>query len=933
VTSTRQRGAAPDHRPGAGAARRAGPRAIVYGPFARFADWYHGWRDGRADIPPKPRPGSRPQIVTTPHREALIRWAQGGFAQEHQRLEGQRAGALERKAAAQARQAAAQEALGRAQAGLATVARPLTPAEQRRRRHGEESRPESVVIQRRLREHRREVAAAQARVDRAGHEVARASADLAAATQEAEQLLVAARVRVLRTHEHAHLRLAFYRRRLVRAHRHGGWVNTAMGISQPELPGWGEFATAEPVRPAQPPPEPESTPGHQHTDPERVTPLGQHSVFGSDPQATFVIPGAAPRHFELTREGGKFRLRDFGHGGGPFIGGKAVKNALLGPDGYFDFGAIRYRISADGTSLEEFPLFPGGECTFIVSGLTAKTRLGGMSFAQPENSLLAILGPSGAGKTSLFSALVGELEPESGELYFQRLPLKTHREQIRAKLGYVPQDDSLFTTTFTVRRLLGFAFRLRAQGSATRRDRCVEEVCGKLEISNQIDQLVGTLSGGQRKRVSIAMELLSEPELLMLDEPTSGLDAGMDEEVLRYLREYAGDGKDNGRTVMVITHSTEHLHMAHRVLVVAKGGRPAYFGDTTDLLRHFDVPNYAELMRKLIDDSDHAAEEYQTSATVNEAAREARRVASLSPDESGDIRPRGWMTTCLRQLPVLTHRQAVLLRARGWTKNPRERGLKDWAQGIMAALAPLIIAAAGAGIAALVGGATGLGPSRAHQPGSGDATTALSLLVTLCMLSGQALTYSDIINEFQSIRREHRTGTITVAVVLAKWLVFAAVAVLQALVITVVYTSARPGPRYSVIFGPGWELWLDLAALSVATMTLGLLISASFQKLEQAVAAITGISILQIALNGAFSDLSGDRVQNAVAVLLPSRWGLSATASSINLRQISPLSFHDAQWQHTTGQWAFDLAMLGLLTVVYFGLATWQLRRRLRSPG
>ncbi|HUY51192.1 MAG TPA: ATP-binding cassette domain-containing protein [Streptosporangiaceae bacterium] len=933
MTSTRQRRAAPDHPRQARAARRAGPRAIVYGPFARFADWYHGWRDGRADIPPKPRPGSRPQIVTTPHREALIRWAQGGFAQEHQRLEGQRAGALERKAAAQARQAAAQEALGRAQAGLATVARPLTPGEQRRRRHGEENRPESVVIQRRLREHRREVAAAQARVDRAGHEVARASADLAAATQEAEQLLAAARVRVLRTHEHAHLRLASYRRRLVRAHRHGGWVNTAMGISQPELPHWGEFATAEPARPAQPPPEPESPPGHQHTDPERVTPLGQHSVFGSDPQATFVIPGAAPRHFELTREGGTYRLRDFGHGGGPFIYGKAVKNATLGPGNYFDFGAIRYRISADGTSLDEFPLFPGGECTFIVSGLTAKNkdkaRLGGMSFAQRENSLLAILGPSGAGKTSLFSALVGELEPESGELYFQRLPLKTHREQIRAMLGYVPQDDSLFTTTFTVRRLLGYAFQLRAQGNAARRDRRVEEVCEELEITEQIDQLVGTLSGGQRKRVSIAMELLSEPGLLMLDEPTSGLDAGMDREVLKTLRTYAGDGK----TVMVITHSTEHLGLAQQVLVVARGGRPVYFGTADDLLGHFQVPNYAELMKALIKDPETAAEAYQASQAAIDAAAEASRVASLPPGESGDIRPRGWVTTCVRQLPVLAHRQAVLLRTRGWTKNPRDREIRHWAQGIAAALAPLIIAAAGAGIAALVGGAAGLGPSHTHQPSSGDAATALSLLVTLCMLSGQALTYGDIINEFPSILREHRTGAVTLAVMVAKWLVFALVAVLQALVITVVYTSLRPGPAYSVALGPGWELWLDLAALSVATMTLGLLISASFQKLEQAVAAITGISIVQIALNGAFSDLSGDRVQNAVAILLPSRWGLSATASSINIRHVSQATFNDAQWHHSVGQWAFDLAMLGLLTAVYFGLATWQLRRRLKAPG
>src|ERR1700761_2791317 len=243
--------------------------------------------------------------------------------------------------------------------------------------------------------------------------------------------------------------------------------------------------------------------------------------------------------------------------------------------------AIHHRIGADrspiadGASLEAGPRL---HASLIVHRLSAKTdgkpRLTEMSFVQRKNDLLAILGPSGAGKTSLFSALVGELKLEDGELYLGELPLRTHGAQIREKLGFVPQDEHLFRT-FTVRKLLRYSFELRGAISKARRDQRV------VEVGEQLDQLIGTLSGGQRKRVSIAVELLNEPILLMLDEPTSGLDAGMDREVLEYLQKYAASDK----TVIVITHSTEHLWLADRVLVVASGGRPVYFGSADGVLK------------------------------------------------------------------------------------------------------------------------------------------------------------------------------------------------------------------------------------------------------------------------------------------------------------------------------------------------------------
>jgi hypothetical protein len=140
-------------------------------------------------------------------------------------------------------------------------------------------------------------------------------------------------------------------------------------------------------------------------------------------------------------------------------------------------------------------------------------------------------------------------------------------------------------------------------------------------------------------------------------------------------------------------------------------------------------------------------------------------------------------------------------------------------------------------------------------------------------------------------------------------------------------------PKQSVLLGPEANLFLGLAALTVAAMTLGLLVSALSGKLEHAVALVTLTSIFQIALNGVTSDLSGSAL-SVVAWPLPDRWGLAATASSVNLQGINIRTPYqvsaDALWHHTSGQWLWDVAVLGILSVVFFALAVWRLRCRLR---
>lgn len=944
--------ARPGHRaPTAPARRRGGAHTICYGPFARFADWWHGFWDGWKEIPPPPQPGAPWQPVTTGHREALIRMAQDAF--EHERLvfEDGRTGVLARIADAAARHTAACAAQRRAEKQLAAVSRPLTEQELAEQRFGEQRRPGTVARRRRREEQRRRSAAVRREVEAAARIVSEQQARLATATAEAGQHMTAAQTRVRRIHEYVHRRLAAYRRRLVRSHPQGAWVNDAMGIAQPGLPGWA-FPPRQPPPPAVRAARARSGRNDQE-DPERagkaparaepqgeIIALGRVTIFGSErPPAHILldVPGAAPRHFMLQREGDGFRLRDLAHVQGPYINGQPVSSAHLAPGEHFDFADQRYWILGDGTGLRRIPL---GKCDLIVAGLNAttgdKVRLFKMSFVQREKTLLAVLGPSGAGKTSLFYALTRELKTESGDVYFQGLHFRTDGAQIRDEIGFVPQDSELFDT-LTVRRSLGYAHRLRTGSGPARRAARIAAVCADLGIGNQIDQLVGTLSGGQRKRASIAMEMLTAPRLLMLDEPTSGLDAGMDREVMSILRDYARDGK----TVVVITHSTDHLHLAQQVLIVVENGRPVYSGPPREERRALGVDSYADLMQKLTRQPGPAAAAYASGPWAEEAEREARRAhaeAELArAHEPGPtlVRRRGPVRAFGRQLPVLLERQVALVVTRGLTTNRSNRSTFQWIRGIAVAVMPFLSAAAGAALAALVSGGGGLGAAPGGR-GSDAGPGALSILTILCMLSGQALSYSDLVSEQRIIRREHRTGTVTLAVTLSKWLIFSVIAALEAALITLVFVSIRPGPVHGLFFGPTVGLMVDLAGMTIAAMSLGLLISAVARKLEEAVTYVTVISIAQIALNGVISNLSGGGIGglHVIAWLLPTRWGLAAAASSADLRGIDPLfAFHDALWRHSLLQWAQDLIALWLLTMVYFGAASLWLNRRLSKPG
>ena len=226
------------------------------------------------------------------------------------------------------------------------------------------------------------------------------------------------------------------------------------------------------------------------------------------------------------------------------------------------------------------------------------TVLDSVSFSVSAGELVAIVGPSGAGKTTLLEAIAGIVPTASGSVRFDGVDVHANLGSFRSVLGYVPQDD-IIHADLPLERTLRYAARLRLPSSTTAAeiDDAVHDAIDAVGLTGQADVRVGSLSGGQRKRASIAAELLTDPHVFFLDEPTSGLDPVTSAELIARLRGLA----DRSATVVFTTHSIEDLAQCDRIVFMARGGRVGFVGTVDEALEQFGAASVAELYRRLAD--------------------------------------------------------------------------------------------------------------------------------------------------------------------------------------------------------------------------------------------------------------------------------------------------------------------------------------------
>ena len=263
---------------------------------------------------------------------------------------------------------------------------------------------------------------------------------------------------------------------------------------------------------------------------------------------------------------------------------------------------------ADTILIGQFSLTLQGETKHLVKEIAiktikitktydnGKTALHETNLEIQSQSMTAIMGPSGCGKSTLLKALNGDAPPTSGSVYICGLELTSNYEYIKSKIAYVPQDD-IVHRQLTVSQSLRYAAKLRLNDiSEAEIEAKINHVLKALSITHIKDQLVGQVSGGQRKRIAIAMELLTDPLILFLDEPTSPLDPQTIEDFLNCLRSLV----NAGTTVLIVTHKLEDLYFVDSVIFMAEGGYLTYHGNRRDYLSYFGVDHVVQIYASLV---------------------------------------------------------------------------------------------------------------------------------------------------------------------------------------------------------------------------------------------------------------------------------------------------------------------------------------------
>ncbi|GAA1239176.1 FHA domain-containing protein [Kitasatospora nipponensis] len=624
-------------------------------------------------------------------------------------------------------------------------------------------------------------------------------------------------------------------------------------------------------------------------------------------------------HAELRQlPDGRYEIVDLGSHNGIYVNGQPAQRQLLGPQDRLTVGHSSFQLVGD--QLQEF--IDNGPVSFSAHHLTVevdfkggkKVLLNDVSFGVPEKSLIAVIGPSGSGKSTLLRALTGYRPADRGEVLYDGRNLYKQFAELRQRIGLVPQSEILHKE-LTVRTGLKYAAQLRFPGDteAAERSRRIDEVLYELRLDKRADNRITALSGGQQKRVSVALELLTKPSLIFLDEPTSGLDPGMDREVMQMLRGLA----DDGRTILVVTHSVAELAICDRLLVMAPGGSVAYFGPPDEALHFFGYETWADVFQAFENYPDHDwAGRYRGSVHFQQySADVAAAPVQQAPANHQPVippKPQSWGS----QLWTLIRRYLSVIAS--------DRGFL--------ALSVLLPAVLGV-VSTVVPATHGLQPNPSGGSNNAAGTIMLVLAIGACF-SGAANSVRELIKERAIYERERATGLSRSAYLMSKIIVLGFFSLLQGALIAAVGFSTRKLPTEGLIFqhAPAVEMAIGIILLSFTSMMFGLVISALVKTAEKTMPLLVMFAIIQVVFTGCLFQLFDKAGLAQFAWLMPARWGVAVVGTTLDLGHLmvldpTHLSAHDGLWAHSVLQWSIDSFMLVAISTALAFLVLRLLRR------
>ncbi|MGD9001235.1 MAG: FHA domain-containing protein, partial [Anaerolineae bacterium] len=592
-------------------------------------------------------------------------------------------------------------------------------------------------------------------------------------------------------------------------------------------------------------------------------------------------PQVSRYHAVVERLGMRQRITDLKSSNGVFVNGERIeKQAWLKEGDEIRIGPYRLkmgenvlqRMAEEGLRIDAMRLQK-----WVTKDLNL---LEDISLSIHPQEFVALVGLSGAGKSTLMDALNGFRPATHGGVFVNNVDLYDKFDMFRNDMGYVPQQD-IVHTQLTVYKALDYAAQLRMPADTTpdERHRRIVEVLEELDLTERKELPIHKLSGGQLKRVSIGVELLTKPRLFFLDEPTSGLDPGTEYNMMRLLRRLA----DQGRTIILITHATKNVMMCDKVIIIVRGGYLAYYGPPEEALTYFDQFRtdrerrtkdiefddiYAILEDEERGTSEDWAERYQRSTQYVENVvrrlqeREGPRPATEAPTgaTAGSLRRK----TSSRGISSL--RQFFILSMRNLSIMTQDRaGL-----ALMLALSPLI------GLMDFMWG------RQLFDPVDGDPAKVITMLFMMGLITilvGGLASVREIVKEIDIYKRERAINLRILPYILSKVWVGFVLALYQALVFLIFkWIMAGLGPGQ--LGFTGWlALYVTLFLGAMSGYLMGLAISAAAPNQNVALLLVIVVLVPQFLFAGGLMPLDLIPGGQYVSYVVSTRWAFEAAVN------------------------------------------------------
>jgi ABC transport system ATP-binding/permease protein len=671
---------------------------------------------------------------------------------------------------------------------------------------------------------------------------------------------------------------------------------------------------------------------------------GERLTIGRAPGNTLVLnhPQVSARHALVEKIDGGYRIVDANSTNHVFVNGQRTTAQMLRTGDEIRVGP--YRLTYTGTELKQFD----ESSNIRIDALHLKKvgnnnviLLNDISLAIPPRKFVALVGGSGAGKSTLMDALNGLRPAQEGLVLYNGEDYYRNLAAFNTQLGYVPQDD-IVHRDLTVEHALYYAARLRLPRDFTREQIQwrIDEVLEDVEMTERRDLLVSKLSGGQRKRVSIALELLANPSVFFLDEPTSGLDPGLDRKMMSLLRRLA----DKGHTIVLVTHATNNINSCDYVCFLAQNGRLAYFGPPNNAKSYFEKTDFAEIYSSLEPNKEQpnipeeaearfrASPDYQqyVAAPLREGQRQQERKQSTEPGHSAVEKSRrmlrgghGWsqffllsqryvellkndvgnLMILLLQAPLIAIVLVLLVRSEiGMNIFNANQLVQCRTQLVVSSGQQLTLPQAQQGqkttdcqnaLTFLQSNPQGQsyvnsqgGLEQALQnfllPGQdSNAQTLLFVMAFATVLFGCINGSREIVKEAPIYRRERAVNLGILPYMFSKIFVLGVLCLLQSLVLVLIVEIGEP-LKQGIILPPFLEVYITLCLSSLAGLMIGLAISSVASSNDRAISLVPIVLIPQVIFSGTLIPLQHLYIQ-VIAGLFPTRWAMAALGSSLGL--------------------------------------------------